>query len=311
MPRIDLVLTDGFPLLSLSLVTEPLRVANRESLKQEFSWQFLSAEGGPMRSSSGVELETEPLEEDSSDVIVLLSSYHPETALRAGLLAWLRQQARRGRLMGCVDTAAMIFAEAGLLTRQPAAVHYEALPGYLEKYPGSLFVDRLCDFSPPLCSSAGGVATFDMTLALIGHYSGAALARRVAQILTYLPGEAAGAQRMLVSDKALPHTNRDLARAAGVMMSTLDAPLELEEISRQLQLPPWKLNRLFKRYLGQPPAAYYRGLRLSRARDLLRNSHHPVAQIAALCGFENPETFSRAYKRQYGVQPKADRGYGG
>ena len=30
MPTVDIVLTDNFPLLSLSLVTEPLRVANRE-----------------------------------------------------------------------------------------------------------------------------------------------------------------------------------------------------------------------------------------------------------------------------------------
>lgn len=310
MSQIDLVLTDGFPILSLSLVTEPLRVANRESLAEVFTWRFLSAAGGPMRSSSGIDLETYALDERASDAILLLSSYQPEAALQSELLRWLRARASRGTLMGCVDTAAMIFAEAALLTERPAAVHFEALPGYVEKYPRTFFVDRLYDFSPPRCSSAGGVATFDMTLALIAHYSDEALSRRVAEVLTYLPAEHGSRQGRLVADKALPQTNRDLARAAELMMSTLDAPLGLDEICAQVRVPPWQLNRLFKRYLGQSPAHYYRGLRLSRARDLLRNSHHQVAQIAILCGFENPETFSRAYKRTYGVQPKADRRYG-
>ncbi len=305
--QIDIVLVDGFPLLSVTLAIEPLRVANRESLGEAYAWRLLSADGGAMRSSSGIELPTDQIDERAADVVLLLSSYHPETALSPALINWLKARARIGTLMGCVDTGALIFAEAGLLLRRPAAVHFEAIAGYVAQYSEELFVDRLFDFSPPRCSSAGGVATFDMILALIAHFSGADHARRVSEVLTYLPSDHPGAQERLSADRSLAFVNRDLARAVDIMMSTLDAPVSIAEIAVRLNVPVWTLARLFRRYLHLTPAAYYLRLRLNRARNLVRNSHHRAGEIGSLCGFENHETFTRAYKRRFGLPPSHDR----
>ncbi len=307
MRHINIVLIDGFPLLSLSLVTEPLRVANRESLREAFAWRLLSTDGGTMRSSSGFDVPTQGLAQQPADAVLLLSSYHPEAALTPKLLRWLKAHGRRGTLMGCVDTGALIFAEAGLLLKRPAAAHFEAIPGYVAQYPENMFVDRLFDFSPPRCSSAGGVATFDMTLSMIAHYYGDRLARRVAEILTYLPTEHLGAQDRLIPDRSLAYVNRDLARAVDIMVATLQSPISLSEIASRLNLADWKLSQLFKKFLRQSPSAYYRHLRLNRARNLLRNSHHQVGEIGSLCGFDNHETFTRAYGREFGIPPSKDR----
>ncbi len=307
MIQIDIVLTDSFPMLSLTLVTEPMRVANRESLEETYSWRFVSVGGAPMRSSSGIEIATTALDERRSDAVLVLSSYHPETAVTPQLTRWLRAQDRKGTLMGCVDTAALIFAEAGLLTTRPAAVHFEAMPGYVAQYAEHMFVDRLFDFSPPRCSSAGGVATMDMTLALIAHFSSERLSRRVAEILTYIPSNHPGVQERLLPDRSLAYVNRDLAHAVGIMMATISAPLPVSEIAARLNLAEWKLAQLFKRFLRTSPSAYYRQLRLERARSLLHNSHHPVGEIGSLCGFDNHETFTRAYGRQFGCAPSKDR----
>ena len=307
MRRVDIVLTDGFPVLSAALVTEPLRVANRESLGEAYSWRFLSSRGGTMRSSSGIDIPTSAIDSVPADVVLLLSSYHPETAVTPKLLRWLRQRSRKGTLMGCVDTGALIFAEAGLLSSRPAAVHFEAMPGYVEQYPEHMFVDRLFDFSPPRCSSAGGVSTVDMTLALIAHFSGERLAQRVAEILTYIPSGHPGAQERLLPDRSVAYVNRDLARAVDIMVATIGAPLPLSDIAARLNLADWTLARLFRRFLRSSPSAYYRRLRLERARNLLRNSHHQVGDIASLCGFENHETFTRAYTKMFGCLPSKDR----
>ncbi len=306
--RIDIVLADGFPLLSLALVSEPLRVANRESLGQVYDWRYLSNGGGVVHSSSGIAIPTVAMDEQPSDAVILLSSYHPETALTPELMRWLRKKAREGTLMGCVDTGALVFAEAGLLRGRPAAAHFEAIPGYSAQYPQEMFIDRLFDFNPPRCSSAGGVATFDMTLAMIGHFSGTALADRVAGILTYLPSDHPGTQGRASGDRTLGLVNKDLARAVEIMVQTLQAPVAIADISARTNVPAWHLTRLFRRHLHRSPAAYYLGLRLERARNLLRNSHHRVGEIASLCGFENHETFTRAYRREYGLAPSQDRG---
>lgn len=307
LPAVDIVLTDSFPMLSLSLVIEPMRVANRETRASNWRWRILSVEGGTMTSSSGLPMVTAPLDAARADAVLLLSSYHPETALVPKLLGWLRDRARQTPLMGCVDTGALIFAEAGLLTRIPAAVHFEALGGYREKFADALFVDRLFHLEGNRCSSAGGVATFDMMLALIARFDSTATARRVAEILTYLPSDHTGPQQRLLMDTTLARTDRTLARAIELMLGSLSAPLGIGQIAERLGVPEWTLARLFRRHLNTTPSDYFRELRLAEARNLLRNTSLRISEVAALCGFENPETFARAYRRRYGCTASEER----
>lgn len=300
MPNVAIVLTSDFSILSLTLVTEPLRVANRELKEQVWNWRLLSATGGPIFSSSGFEVKTEALDEMPADIILLISAYAPESALTSPLLSWLRRRARAGTMMGCVDTGALIFAEAGLLTNTPAAVHFEALRGYREAYEDQMFVDRMFDISDAQCSSAGGVATFDMTLALLERYTSRNLALRVAEIMTYRPTEHAGPQQKMLVETSLMRMDRNLGRAVDLMLAHLSEPLSISAISDQVGLEHWTLMRLFKRHLRQSPSEYYRLLRLSQARNLLINSSYRISEIGALCGFDNPESFSRAYKKHFG-----------
>ncbi|MFY0312076.1 GlxA family transcriptional regulator [Leisingera sp. D0M16] len=307
MLQADIVLTGKFPALSLTLVTEPLRVANRESAETVWRWRFLSVEGGTLTSSSGIAINTEPLDREKADVVILLSSYHPESAIAGPLLSWLKRRAREGAVMGCVDTGALIFAEAGLLHHTPAAVHFEALRGYREKFGAEMFADRLFDVSGNRCSSAGGVATFDMTLGLIEHFNGRHLADRVAEILTYRPTNHNGPQQRLLTDTSLARLDRNLAKAVDLMIATLDQPVQIAEIAARVGVPLWTLGRLFKHHLGETPSGYYRNLRLAEARNLLLNSSLRIGEISSLCGFENPESFARAYKQRYGHPASAGR----
>ena len=307
MPRVAIVLTKSFPILSLTLVTEPLRVANRELAGHRWQWRILSASGGAVRSSSGFEVQTNILDDAPDDIVLLISSYAPEGALTKPLLSWLRRRARSGNLMGCVDTGAMIFAEAGLLTKTPAAVHFEALRGYREAYADQMFVDRMFDLSDNRCSSAGGVATFDMTLALIKRFNSRDLSHRVAEILTYRPTEYTGPQQKMLSETSLVRMDRKLGRAVDLMLAHLSEPLSIARLSDQLALPHWTLVRLFKRHLKQSPSEYYRFLRLSQAKNLLLNSSYRINEIGALCGFDNPESFARAYKKQFGATASQTR----
>ncbi|MCP4821958.1 MAG: helix-turn-helix domain-containing protein, partial [Shimia sp.] len=284
MPSVAIVLTGDFSILSLTLVTEPLRVANRELMEQVWNWRVLSASGGPILSSSGFEIKTEELDDMPADIILLISAYAPESALTKPLLSWLRRRARSGALMGCVDTGAMIFAEAGLLTKTPAAVHFEALRGYREAYEDQMFVDRMFDLSDTLCSSAGGVATFDMTLALLERYSSRDLSLRVAEIMTYRPTEHAGPQQKMLVETSLMRMDRNLGRAVDLMLAHLSEPLSIAAISDQVGLEQWTLVRLFQRHLRQSPSEYYRFLRLSQARNLLVNSSYRISEVGALCG---------------------------
>ena len=51
------------------------------------------------------------------------------------------------------------------------------------------------------------------------------------------------------------------------------------------------------------------GLRLDKARDMLRDPENQlkIADISAACGFDDPSTFSRLFRRRFSCQPRETR----
>ncbi|MEO1456565.1 MAG: helix-turn-helix domain-containing protein [Pseudomonadota bacterium] len=305
---LDIVVADGFPLLSLAFVTEPLRLANRESPRPLFRWRLVSPDGARPRSSSGLLLDVDgALEERRADIVLLLTSYRPDRVHSGPLAAWLRRRAAEGAVMGCVDTGALVFAHAGLLDRYAAAVHPEAIDSFREALGEARFTNRLFDFRGSRCSSAGGVATCDMMLALIRHFASARIAARVAKVLNYQPLTSPRGPGALGRDVTVPGIDRRLAQGVEIMLATLDDPLPVAEIAARAGLPGWQLRRLFQRHFGMSAQGYYLELRLDRARNLLRNSSESVGTVALMCGFSAGEALARAYRARYGVAPSRDR----
>ena len=60
---------------------------------------------------------------------------------------------------------------------------------------------------------------------------------------------------------------------------------------------------LFRKATGLTPADYLTRLRIRRARELLRSTDLPAAEIAAACGFATPSAFNAVFKRTTGVTP--------
>ena len=306
--RIVIVIDDGFPIMSLTLITEPLRVANRESSKPIFVTRVISPNGQAVRSSSGLQVEVDGgLDHARADAIIVLASYFPDRMATRDLINWLAKRNDGRTLLGCVDTGALIFAQSGLLKNRPAAVHHEAIVGFSESFGSDLFTDQLFDVTADRCSSAGGVATIDMTLEIIERLVSSKLAWRVAEVLNYRRLETSRARGEFGRDWSLPRLDRDLAKAVEIMMANLEDPVPVTAICARVGMPNWRLRRLFRKHLNMSVQGYYLELRLDRARNLLRNSSEPVGNIALMCGFPASESFSRAYKARYGISPSRDR----
>ncbi|RRJ94783.1 AraC family transcriptional regulator [Opitutaceae bacterium TAV4] len=67
------------------------------------------------------------------------------------------------------------------------------------------------------------------------------------------------------------------------------------------------LCRVFKQSCGVSPLTYYNSMRMERARLLLRDTTHPVNEIALMTGFANPAYFSYLFSKYTGKSPRVYR----
>jgi len=63
-------------------------------------------------------------------------------------------------------------------------------------------------------------------------------------------------------------------------------------------------RRAFKAEESQTPIAYIHKLRLSHGKELLLKTDNTVSKIAAMCGFNSLNFFSRLFRKYYQYSPE-------
>ena len=80
--------------------------------------------------------------------------------------------------------------------------------------------------------------------------------------------------------------------------------LSFAEVAKQSLFSPWYARRLFLSLTGLTPAEYIRKLRLRQSALLLRDSDMKILDVAMDLGFESVDGYQRAFKREFGCNPK-------
>ena len=91
----------------------------------------------------------------------------------------------------------------------------------------------------------------------------------------------------------------------------INSELDANALAETMHMSPTTLNRRIKSITGTNTTIYIRLKRLGRAKQLLQNTQMSMGEIQAVCGFESPSYFSRAFKAEYGISPSDFRKKGG
>jgi transcriptional regulator GlxA family with amidase domain len=99
-------------------------------------------------------------------------------------------------------------------------------------------------------------------------------------------------------------TDPILARATATIERNLGDPdLNVQSIANLVGIHRTSLPRLFQEVYGQTASDYILEKRLRSACHQLRGTMRKVSEVAGLCGFENPTSFSRSFHRHVGLSP--------
>ena len=96
-------------------------------------------------------------------------------------------------------------------------------------------------------------------------------------------------------------------RVMDYIKSHFGSKITLEEIAASVYLSASHLSGLFRKETGQTISTYINHVRIEKSKQLLKTSETPIAQIGALCGFEDQSYFTRVFKQQTGLSPKKYR----
>ena len=87
----------------------------------------------------------------------------------------------------------------------------------------------------------------------------------------------------------------------------LDEKLDLDKLSNISAISPYHFHRIMSAYLGEPIGSYIIRCRIEAGSTLLKYSSHQVDEIAYKIGYDSPASFTKAFRKYFGVSPTESR----
>lgn len=302
------LLLPGFSSMGFISAIEPLRVANRFR-GELYRWHVLSCGGGAVLASNGMSVNAEGGFEalEAGATLLVVAGFDPLTHMTPALIQWLRRLDNDGVTLGGIDTGSVVLAQAGLLDGYRLTLHWEALEAFKESYPRLQVTQELFEIDRQRITCAGGTASIDLMLDLIAQAYGPELAIQVSeQFVLGRIRQRKDHQRMQVASRYGIH-NKKLVQVIGEMEQHSEPPLSTAQLALGINVTRRQLERLFRLHLNDTPRNFYLGLRLEKARQLLRQTDMSVLDISIACGFESPSYFTRSYRARFTCAPRQDR----
>ncbi len=315
--RIGIIVFEDANLIDLSGPAQVFQTASEQlvqsgaATKATYDVQLLSSEGGMVRTSPGVCLETRAISgaKPSQFDTVLIAGGHgaDEAATDRKLRAWIARAAVNVRRLGSVCTGAFVLAASGVLSGHRAATHWAYCDRLQATYP-DIEVERDAIFVEDcgVWSSAGVTSGMDLALAMVEEDWGREIALVVARRLVIFVKRPGGQSQFSAPLK----TQVAEGPLAPLLQWIVDHPAEdlcAEKLAERANMSLRTFFRTFSEATGVTPAEWVEMTRLESARRLLEQTEGDIKRVAVQSGFMNDERMRRVFVKRVGVSPAAYR----
>ncbi|MDO8989680.1 MAG: helix-turn-helix domain-containing protein [Sideroxyarcus sp.] len=308
--KIAMLLEEGATASSVSTTLDMFSLAQRYQPDAGYQPFLYSTEGGLVRLTDAVAVETQPLPTDLGDFeAIILPGFFAESLdhIVARLqTTWATAIARLRALPDTTLVAAscygtFVLAEAGLLNGRPATTTWWLAREFQQRYPDiRLDADKTLVDSGRAITAGAMTAHTDLSLHVLRRLGGAALARSVSGIM--LVDGARTSQRPFMSVQT-NYTEPLIQRAIEWMTKNLTQPASIDDLAAAMHVSYRTLNRRFLEITGLTPLAYLQALKIEQAKELLEGTTGDFESITASVGYEDVSSFRRLFKRSTGLSP--------
>lgn len=309
MTRFGFLLIERFSLFNLAAMLDPLRVANQVTGSEHFEWLTCSVNGTPSICSSNTSFNVDYALADlpKCDVLVVCAGFETDPEDVALIHNQLRLRERRGTILGAISTGSIILASGGLLDDYRCTIHWEYEAAFRERFPNANCTGRVFEIDRNRMTTSGGTASFDLALTVIAQDFSEEVSYQVANQFQHDRIRKGDERQRAGKARDFSAKPEKLARVIALMEDHLEEPLATSELARRISLSVRQVERLFLKYLSCTPSKYYMGLRLERARELLRQTNAPIIDVALTTGFSSHSYFAQSYRNYFERSPSEER----
>lgn len=308
-PRVRVVALLAYPAVQMLDVAGPADVftmANAFNVEPAYRVVPVSSQGGLVRASNGIALDTEAaasLAPAAIDTLIVAGGEREgllATGADAPLAQWARAACTSARRFGSVCTGAFVLAHWGLLDAHRATTHWASahlLAQYFARVavePEALYVQ-----DGKAWTSGGVTAGIDMCLSMVEQDLGRWVAARVAKQLI-LTVRRMGNQSQY--SLALEAQSGQYAELVDWLRGRLHEHIGVERMAEAAGEAPRSFHRRFLRETGMTPRAFLELLRLQAARAQLE-AGESVKRTARDTGFSSEAHLAKAFRRRFDLTP--------
>ncbi len=219
-------------------------------------------------------------------------------------ISTLRRLSGRSRRIVSICAGAFLLAEAGQLDGRQATTHWRGAEQLAARFPKiDVLPDSIFVKDGHLYTSAGVTAGIDLALALVEEDLGQAIALSCARDLVVFMRRQGG-QSQYSNTLEAQHTEREVINELVVWASdNLAADLSVQTLADHAHMSHRNFSRVFRKEIGQSPAAFVERLRVDAARLSLEGTEKSINAIASDCGFRSADSMRRSFRRILRVAP--------
>lgn len=307
--KVSYILVPGYSMLALSSAIEPLRSVNRLLGRTCYEWTIAAAQKGPVSASNGLDVQAafDLGDAPHADLTIVVASLGLDGYRNKALERHLRNLRGHGRMVGAISNATLLLAQAGVVGARCVTIHWESIEGLVMQFPDLKVCGDIYRIEDGLLTAAGGTASMDMMLDLIGRREGWTAASQVSEQFLHGPLRPASEAQRSGLKWRYRLTDPRLETAIRRMEDNLSKPLRIAQLASEVDLSERQFERLFHKALLKSPSQFYMELRLTTAYRLLVTTTSSLEEVAESTGFSSQSHFGRSFKRWCGRSPLAVR----
>ena len=103
------------------------------------------------------------------------------------------------------------------------------------------------------------------------------------------------------------YEKENIKRAVDFLKEYYNKDYSLEDVARVANLSPYYFIRVFKANTGKPPYEFLLGIKIDKAKELLKRKGMTITEVCFACGFKSPSHFGSLFKKVTGLTPSEYR----